>query len=100
MTSTRCRNCTAPLPPPPPTGRPPSYCSTECRRAAEFAIRRCNKRLEQVEAELSEARVDQAFAKEGDESAQRRVDAWQAEADVLSERLRGLMADDDEKETP
>ncbi|MEC4747959.1 hypothetical protein [Methylomicrobium sp. Wu6] len=34
------------------TGRPPSYCSTACRRAAEMEITRINRRLEALEDEL------------------------------------------------
>ncbi|MGH8607111.1 MAG: hypothetical protein ACREX9_06740 [Gammaproteobacteria bacterium] len=34
-----------------------SYCSTGCRRLAEFAIRRVNRRLETLESRLSEFRL-------------------------------------------
>ena len=46
----RCRICSAPLARP-ATGRPPRYCSTTCRRAAEYAIKRLNRHLERLEWE-------------------------------------------------
>ena len=35
----------------PAAGRPPRYCSTACRRAAEHEIRRLNRHLERLETE-------------------------------------------------
>jgi hypothetical protein len=44
-----CLMCGAPLPPAKPTGRPARYCSTTCRRAAEYALRRTNAHLQRAE---------------------------------------------------
>lgn len=48
-----CRICGADLPAQKPTGRPPIYCSTSCRRAAELEITRVNRRLGDLEGRLS-----------------------------------------------
>ena len=39
-----CATCNAGLPEP-GTGRPPTYCGTACRRAAEYDLRRLNSSL-------------------------------------------------------
>lgn len=39
------------------TGRPKSYCSVGCRRAAEHEIRRINSLLGKLEGDLSNARL-------------------------------------------
>jgi hypothetical protein len=46
---TECLVCGEPLTKP-KTGRPPRYCSTTCRRSAEFSIKRLNAHLLQLEA--------------------------------------------------
>ena len=46
----KCRKCGTPLAKP-ATGRPPRYCSTGCRRAAEYEIRRLNRHLERLESD-------------------------------------------------
>jgi hypothetical protein len=51
-----CLMCHGPLERP-ETGRPPSYCSTSCRRAAEYELRRLQRRLERLETEASYHRV-------------------------------------------
>ncbi len=40
----------------PATGRPPSYCSTACRRAAEYELKRLQRHLERLETEGEELR--------------------------------------------
>ena len=50
-----CRICAAPLARP-ATGRPPRYCSTTCRRAAEYAIKRINRHLERLEYQRDQQR--------------------------------------------
>ena len=40
----------------PPTGRPRSYCSTACRRTAEFEIRRLVRRIERLDTDLEHLR--------------------------------------------
>ena len=39
-----------------PTGRPRSYCSTACRRTAEFEIRRLVRRIERLDTDLEHLR--------------------------------------------
>ncbi len=50
-----CLKCGKPLTKP-ATGRPPSYCSRGCRRAAEHEIRRINRYIERLETEREELR--------------------------------------------
>jgi uncharacterized Zn finger protein (UPF0148 family) len=45
--SDTCRNCGSPLTRP-ATGRPPSYCGVPCRRSAELAIKRQDRRIERL----------------------------------------------------
>ena len=56
-----CRSCSRPLNVP-ATGRPPQYCGTECRRIAEFSVRRVQRRLQSLEDDLSDARLDEKLA--------------------------------------
>ena len=39
-----------------PTGRPRSFCSTACRRLAEFELRRVARRIERLETNLESLR--------------------------------------------
>jgi hypothetical protein len=48
-----CRRCAGPLVTP-RTGRPPTFCSTACRRAAEYEVRRLSRRLERLETEAAD----------------------------------------------
>lgn len=50
-----CIKCCKPLEKP-ATGRPPSYCSTACRRAAEYELKRLQRHLERLETEGEELR--------------------------------------------
>jgi sugar-specific transcriptional regulator TrmB len=50
-----CVKCGRPLEKP-ATGRPPAYCSTACRRLAEYELRRINRRLEKLEGRASRLR--------------------------------------------
>jgi len=53
MSTNPCRYCGLPVSKP-RTGRPATYCSTGCRRAAEYDIRRLSRRLEFVERKRDE----------------------------------------------
>jgi hypothetical protein len=55
----QCRNCSGKLPAAAAgsRGRPRTFCSVACRRAAEFEIRRINARLGSLEDRLSESRL-------------------------------------------
>jgi hypothetical protein len=48
-TDRTCVMCGAVLPRANPVGRPACYCSTTCRRAAEYGLRRVQSHLERVE---------------------------------------------------
>lgn len=50
-----CVKCGGPLEKP-ATGRPPRWCSTACRRLAEYELRRINRRLEKLEGRASRLR--------------------------------------------
>jgi hypothetical protein len=41
-----------------PTGRPGRYCSVGCRRATEHEIRRLDRKLEQLDTQLTEVPPD------------------------------------------
>ena len=85
MTST-CVKCNRPLQRQ-ATGRPASYCSTACRRAAEFEVRRLAAAIERLEGEASHVRLygrRSCFWISGD--------AREAEIRRAEERLRELMA--------
>jgi len=47
-----CVKCSRPLPERSGPGRPALYCSTACRRAAEYELRRAQSALEQVEEQV------------------------------------------------
>jgi hypothetical protein len=51
-----CVKCGNPLEKP-KTGRPPSYCSSACRRSAEYELRRLQKHIEKLETRKIELSV-------------------------------------------
>ena len=87
---TDCRICGSPLPPPPETGRPPTFCSETCRRESEYTIRRLVRRLAKVEDLESDSRVHLALYPTDLEAG--RLAALQDEAARLGARLRELLA--------
>ncbi len=52
-----CKSCAKRFPVT-PRGRPKDYCSTACRRANEFEIRRLNSRIARLEDRASANRLD------------------------------------------
>lgn len=56
MTERRCRKCGRRLPRAEGPGRPPRWCSTGCRRSAEYAVKRLNRRIERLEVRLDDDR--------------------------------------------
>ena len=80
MAGKLCLKCRTPLTPT-AAGRPPSYCSTGCRRAAEYELRRIQRHLERLEGR----RDLPFFAKE--------IECAIAE---LEARLRTLLAGEDD----
>ncbi len=66
-------------------GRPRSYCSDACRRAAEYEIRRVNTRIARLEDTVSNARTDPVTAKLWD------IGLIAQEIDLQKARLRELL---------
>jgi hypothetical protein len=89
MMADTCVRCAAPLAKP-ATGRPPSYCSTTCRRAAEFELRRCERRLERLEAKASDLRIEGA-APSGHDWHGRRLARVFVEIKRYERRLEALL---------
>lgn len=52
-----CLKCGGPLPAPAGTGRPRRFCSTGCRRGAEYELRRLQRHLERLEERLGNERL-------------------------------------------
>lgn len=53
----RCAKCSRPLAERTGPGRPALYCSTACRRSAEYELRRVQAALEDVEGQLRATRL-------------------------------------------
>jgi hypothetical protein len=94
MTDT-CRMCAAILTPP-DTGRPPAYCSTACRRAAEYAIKRADRRIERLSNRLDALDVEACMVEPG----HYRYEVFQRQRIVLTnaittaeDRLHSLLGD-------
>lgn len=90
-----CRSCGAVLPAP-KAGQRQLYCSTACRRMAEYAIKRITLRLQALETRLSEIRLGRhgnawLFAVEDNEKAA--IAAFEAEIALQNARLRELLAE-------
>lgn len=94
MTPT-CAMCPRILPPRKTTGRPAIYCSQRCRRACEFEIRRIDKRLGDLETQLSDRRISNLKFFSGVDDPER----IQAEIDRLKTRLIELFGPPDEEDT-
>ena len=69
VTKTHCP-CGQPLEQKSGAGRPAKYCSTACRRAAEFEIRRIDKLLARLEDRLVNLRLGYFSVDPASESAQ------------------------------
>lgn len=96
--SLACRKCGRDLAKP-RTGRPPRWCSTGCRRAAEYEITRLQRRLQSLEDEREKRRGEKD---DGARDWLGRTHAEQARAleegvREAEERLRALL--DAEPET-
>ena len=73
---TRCVKCGGALPPGKAAGRPRRYCSTACRRLAEYEVSRLQNRLSRLEDELLRERHNNSGLKDwnGRDVAARMVD--------------------------
>lgn len=90
-----CAKCGAPLDKPSGAGRPRIYCSTACRRLAELAIRRLNRRLEHLEEIMSHARISLGGAYAESECERHgRLQRVSAEIELTKTRLRALLSED------
>lgn len=79
------------------TGRPPSYCSTACRRSAELEITRINRRLEALEDELIGYKK---WGKGRDYDGRNREQLIELQQEIIAEteeRLRLLLESQSEK---
>ena len=92
MTTDTCRKCGTSLTSP-ATGRPPTYCGTGCRRAAEHEIRRLSRHLERLALDASKLRIDLASEDHPAtiDRLSRRLDAYGREIDAADVRLRLLL---------
>jgi hypothetical protein len=101
MTPRKCPVCSGPVRDTSGSrGRPPTYCSTRCRRSANLEIARVNDRLRNLEGRLSETRLA---------DADHRVDGLdviglddpallEREIALQKQRLLDLLADDEPEE--
>ena len=89
----KCSKCCRVFRRPRGSGRAPLYCSTGCRRAAEFELRRLQNRLEAAEAEVLRRRrlLDGYGPYEPEDDDHVDLDWWVAEVDRLEARMRELL---------
>ncbi|MDB5637759.1 MAG: hypothetical protein JWP51_2667 [Bradyrhizobium sp.] len=91
---TTCALCPRILPPSKATGRPATFCSIRCRRASEYEIRRIDKRIGDLETQLSDRRISNLKFFSGVDDPER----IQAEIDRLKTRLLELFGRPDDGE--
>lgn len=72
------------------TGRPADFCSTRCRRAREYAIRRAERAADRAEQELTNARRDKSLGRSWMD-VDRKVAFWEAEAKRTADALEALL---------
>lgn len=92
MTEKLCLKCGGKLKRP-ATGRPPKFCSTGCRRAAEYELRRLQRRLEALEERASALRQepDRGMHDVYGRTRLEQLAAVEAEIDEAEDRLRLLL---------
>jgi hypothetical protein len=102
MSAKQCPECGSPMPAAKSTGRPPTYCTSVCRRAAEFALRRAQvllTRAQRAEQDASLAVATGSNYQAADDAA--RLAFWRSEVQRLRDEIRALLAGaGDEDETP
>jgi len=84
----------------PTTGRPRSYCGPVCRRAAEFKLRRLQRRLEAAEQSVLMARRTPEFGPGSPQHHRRQLAFAEGHLAGLEERLRTLLSDPETKGQP
>lgn len=87
-----CPQCGNSLPPAPARGRPPTYCGTTCRRAAEFEIKRIQARLLSAERAEIKSRLDEVTYSYGRKDHSRETEFWQSEVVRIKAELRTALA--------
>lgn len=87
-----CRKCGAALKRP-KTGRPPVWCSTACRRAAEYEVKRVNRRLEVLETQRDRliSDGDNGMRYMGGRTHAQQIKGVQTAINKNEERLRSLL---------
>lgn len=101
MSKRSCRKCGTELAAREGAGRPPSYCSTGCRRAAEYELRRVQGALESAENRMAHHREYLALRLScglqccgGAGKAEVHLSVLDDERARLEERMRLLLGDD------
>ena len=94
-----CPECSGPMPATKATGRPATYCSPTCRRAAEYAIRRAQVLLTRAQRAEQDARLRVATGW-GHKDDAKVVDFWSGEVDRLRGSLRELLDGTDDDNSP
>jgi hypothetical protein len=98
-----CLKCGVALSEEPTGGRPPSYCSAACRRAAEFELRRLQRAIESAEKERDrcQRKVDGVQPHYGNpDRPAHELAWWTRRVATLEARLRELLADGSVKVSP
>ena len=93
MSPRKCPECGSLLPSGKTTGRPATYCSAVCRRAAEFGLRRAQvllTRAQRAEQDASLAVATGGSYRASDDGA--RLTFWRSEVTRLRGEIRVLLA--------
>ena len=93
MSPKQCPECGSPMPSAKSTGRPATYCTPVCRRAAEFSLRRAQVLL--TRAQRAEQDAGLAVATNGSYRAEddaARLTFWRSEVKRLRDEIRALLA--------
>jgi|GEM_PF-2549145 len=93
MSPKQCPECGSPMPAAKGTGRPATYCTPVCRRAAEFALRRAQVLLTRAQRAEQDAALHVATGgsyRAEDDAA--RLTFWRSEVTRLRGEIRALLA--------
>jgi hypothetical protein len=80
----------------PETGRPPRYCSTTCRRSAEYELRRWQQLLLRAQKASQDARL--RYVLHPSPVNERSIEFWEHEVEGLAELLDDALVDSGEGE--
>jgi len=93
MSPRKCPECGSPMPSAKSTGRPPTYCTPVCRRAAEFGLRRAQVLLTRAQRAEQDAALQVAIGgsyRAADDAD--RLAFWRSEVTRLRGEIRALLA--------